>query len=98
MYKKAGRWMVCIYGPWINLNEAFRRGLAKDGFFELEKPDDQEDDEIDEQNDIYIKFYRSTLALAPNFIKSIEALDDDFESIMDLISLVRCVLILPHLH
>ena len=28
-YKKAGRWIVRIYGPWIDLNEAFRLGLFR---------------------------------------------------------------------
>jgi hypothetical protein len=41
-YKKAGRWIVRIYGPWIDLNEAFRLGLAEDGFFEIS--DECEDD------------------------------------------------------
>ena len=36
-YKKAGRWIVRIYGPWIDLNEAFQFGLADDGFFEISK-------------------------------------------------------------
>jgi hypothetical protein len=39
-YKKAGRWIVRIYGPWIDLNEAFRLGLAEDGFFEIEVEDE----------------------------------------------------------
>ena len=34
-YKKAGRWIVRIYGPWIDLNEAFHLDLAEDGFFEI---------------------------------------------------------------
>jgi len=45
-YKKAGRWIVCIYGPWIDLNEAFRLGLAEDGFFEIaEEEEECNDDE-----------------------------------------------------
>lgn len=41
-YKKAGRWIVRIFGPWIDLNEAFRIGLAEDGFFELSDESDNE--------------------------------------------------------
>jgi hypothetical protein len=41
-YKKAGRWIVRIYGPWIDLNEAFRMGLAEDGFFELSDGSDED--------------------------------------------------------
>jgi hypothetical protein len=45
-YKKAGRWIVRIYGPWIDLNEAFRLGLAEDGFFEIaEEEEECNDDE-----------------------------------------------------
>ena len=39
-YKKAGRWIVRIYGPWIDLNEAFRLGLVEDGIFEIEVEDE----------------------------------------------------------
>lgn len=35
-YKRAGRWIARAFGPWIDINEAFRRGLAVDGFFEVE--------------------------------------------------------------
>ena len=42
-YKKAGRWIVRIYGPWIDLNEAFRIGLAEDGFFELSNESDDDE-------------------------------------------------------
>lgn len=45
-YKKAGRWIVRIYGPWIDLNEAFRFGLAEDGLFEISE--ETCDDDIDE--------------------------------------------------
>jgi hypothetical protein len=34
-YKKAGCWIVHIYGLWIDLNEAFRLGLVEDRFFEI---------------------------------------------------------------
>jgi hypothetical protein len=45
-YKKAGRWIVRIYGPWIDLNKAFRLGLAEDGFFEIaEEEEECNDDE-----------------------------------------------------
>lgn len=45
-YKKAGHWIVRIYGRWINLNEAFRLGLAEDGFFEIaEEEEECNDDE-----------------------------------------------------
>jgi hypothetical protein len=37
-YKKAGRWIVRIFGLWIDLNE----GLAEDGFFELSDECDEE--------------------------------------------------------
>jgi hypothetical protein len=39
-YKKAGCWIMHIYGPWINLNEAFQLCLAEDGFFEIEVEDE----------------------------------------------------------
>ena len=42
-YKKAGRWIVRIYGPWIDLNEAFHIGLAEDGFFELSNESDDDE-------------------------------------------------------
>jgi hypothetical protein len=42
-YKKAGRWIVRIYGPWIDLNEAFWLGLAEDGFFEIEEEDESDE-------------------------------------------------------
>jgi len=42
-YKKAGRWIARIYGPWMDLNEAFRLGLAEDGYFEIS--DEVENDE-----------------------------------------------------
>lgn len=42
-YKKAGRWIVRIYGPWMDLNEAFRLGLAEDGFFEISECDDDDE-------------------------------------------------------
>jgi hypothetical protein len=41
-YKKAGRWIVRIYGPWIDLNKAFQLGLAEDGFFEIEVEDESD--------------------------------------------------------
>src|SRR5262245_17235283 len=109
-YKKARRWIVCIHGPWIDLNEAFRRGLAEDGFFDLEAADDDEEeryvgdfyaymyifmsisrDEADQDIANHLQLYRSVLALVPNFKKSLEEFGDDFESIMELISLVSRV-------
>lgn len=35
-YKKAGRWIVRGFGPWADVTEAFRCGLAEDGFIEIE--------------------------------------------------------------
>lgn len=35
-YKRAGRWIVRAFGPWVDINEAFRRGLAEEGVFDLE--------------------------------------------------------------
>jgi hypothetical protein len=105
---------VRVYGPWIDLNEAFRRGLAQDGVFELEPDHEQENgyvvlfrtyivdflriyrDTSDKLHDTYIKLYRSTLALVPNFKKSLEDFGDDFESIMDLINLVSYILVSEH--
>jgi len=97
-YKKAGRWTVRIYGPWVDLNEAFRRGLAEDSFFKLGELDNEEGDETDEQIETSIKLYRSVLALVPNFEDSLKTLDADYMSITELIKLVRCLLILPHLY
>jgi len=39
-YKKAGQWIVRGFGPWADINKAFRCGLAEDGFFEIESTDD----------------------------------------------------------
>lgn len=44
-YKKAGHWIVHIYIPWIDLNEAFRLGLAEDGLFEIAEEDEDCDNE-----------------------------------------------------
>jgi hypothetical protein len=41
-YKRAGRWIARGFGPWADINEAFRRGLAEDGFFEIESTTDDE--------------------------------------------------------
>jgi hypothetical protein len=35
-YKKAGRWIIRAFGPWVDINEAFRCGLAEDGVFDIE--------------------------------------------------------------
>jgi hypothetical protein len=42
----------------------------------------------DEQT-AYIKLYRSVLAQVPNFKKTLEEFEDDYESITELIALVR---------
>ena len=39
-YKKAGHWVICIYGLWLNLNEAFHMSLAEDGVFKIETTED----------------------------------------------------------
>ena len=44
---------------------------------------------VDERKDVYLKLYHSVILQVPNFKKAIEEFEDDFESIMDLISLVR---------
>jgi hypothetical protein len=36
LYKKAGHWIVCAFGPWVDINEAFHCGLAEDGIFDIE--------------------------------------------------------------
>jgi hypothetical protein len=36
---------VRIYGPWIDLNEAFRLGLAEDGFFEITEDEEEFDND-----------------------------------------------------
>lgn len=43
-YKKAGRWIVRIYGPWLDLPEAFRLGLAADGIFVIEVEEEDSDE------------------------------------------------------
>jgi len=42
-YKKAGRWIVRAFGPWADINEAFRHGLAEDGFYEIESTIDTDE-------------------------------------------------------
>ena len=42
VYKRAGRWIVRIYGPWLDLNQAFRLGLAEDSIFDIETIDDDQ--------------------------------------------------------
>lgn len=42
VYKRAGRWIVRIYGPWLDLNQAFRLGLAEDSIFNIETIDDDQ--------------------------------------------------------
>ena len=49
-------------------------------------------DGTNEDHDTLIKLYRSVLALVPNFKKTIEGFGDDFESITELINLVRWAL------
>jgi hypothetical protein len=44
---------------------------------------------VDEQKDVYLKLYHGVLSQVPNFKKTIEEFGDDFESIMDIIGLVR---------
>jgi hypothetical protein len=44
---------------------------------------------VDEQKDAYLKLYHGVISQVPNFKKTIEEFGDDFESIMDLIGLVR---------
>ena len=44
---------------------------------------------VDERKDAYLKLYHGIILQVPNFKKAIEEFEDDFESIMDLISLVR---------
>ena len=44
-YKRAGRWIVRAFGPWANVTDAFRHGLAQDGFFDIENPDCDDADE-----------------------------------------------------
>jgi hypothetical protein len=43
-YKKAGCWIVRIYGPWLDLPEAFRLGLAEDGIFVIEVEEEDSDE------------------------------------------------------
>jgi hypothetical protein len=42
-YKKAGRWIVRAFGPWARINQAFRRGLAEDGVFNIESAIDSDE-------------------------------------------------------
>jgi hypothetical protein len=42
----------------------------------------------DEKKADYIWLYRTVLALIPNFKKTLEEFDDDFEPVMDLVVLV----------
>lgn len=53
-------------------------------------------DGIDIQHDGHdacLKLYRGVLALVPNFRKTLEEFGDDFQSIMDLITVVRRIAI-----
>lgn len=43
----------------------------------------------EEERNTYIKFYRSVLAQVLNFKKTLEDFRDDYESIMELITLVQ---------
>jgi hypothetical protein len=43
----------------------------------------------DERKVAYLKLYHGIILQVPNFKKTIEEFEDDFESIMDLINLVR---------
>ena len=108
-YKKAGRWIVRIHGPWLDLNHAFRLGLAEDGFFENEEEECDgyvlyfthictlaertHSEGSDENKDAYVSLYRAVLSQVPNFKKTLEEFGDDFESIMDLILLVSATLL-----
>jgi hypothetical protein len=40
MFKKAGRWIFRVYGPWADITEAFYYGLAEDELFEIEETED----------------------------------------------------------
>ena len=44
---------------------------------------------MQKQRDANIRLYRGVLSQVPNFKKTIEEFGDDFESIMELIGVVR---------
>ncbi|KAH9984331.1 hypothetical protein BJV77DRAFT_966229 [Russula vinacea] len=91
-FKKAGQWIVRIYGPWLDLNQAFRLGLAEDGIFDIETTEDDHcaiRDADDTTNRAYIHLYHAVLAQVPNFKKTIDKFGDNFESIMSLINLME---------
>jgi len=56
-YRKAGRWIVRAFGPWLDTNEAFHLGLAEDGLFEIE--------ETGETSDMYVHSFASRIHLPP---------------------------------
>lgn len=47
--------------------------------------------ERDGQHETYLKLYRGIAALVPNFKKTIKDLGSDYQSIMNLIDLVRWI-------
>src|SRR5215471_15761832 len=92
VYKKAGRWIVRAYGPWINLAEAFHVGLAEDQLIKIEESEDADKMYMfsffqshlptvkyssDEDKRAYIKLYRSILSQVPNFKKTLESFGED---------------------
>lgn len=58
---------------------------------------DNDDEQPDELRDTHLKLYRGVLSLVPNFKKTIEGFGDNYESIMELIDLVRRIPIPPFL-